>query len=323
MGDSALPGHSVGILNPHVELIEDLITCKDGHANQRTLHDQLLLKVQRGQCWIADRDYGTKKFLFGVKRRNAYFVIREHGKLQPKTIGRRKRLGRIEAGVVYEQEVQSTNDDGREMKMRRITIKLDTPTRDGDTEIHVLSNLPKTVRAKTIALAYRCRWTIETAFQKLTIVLKCELNTLGYPQAALFGFCIAVMSYNALSTTIAALRVAHQKELAKCTGGTTPKTNRKLSIYYLAIEIAQVYAGMMIAVPPEHWKKEFANQTPAQMAKSLLTLARKAGIREFLTNPVYPQNRTKKRPITTTSGHVSTHRILQKRRQKPDVVTHA
>ena len=316
IGDSALPGHTVAVLNPHVELIEDLVACKDGHTNQRMLYGQLLFKVKQGQCWIADRDYCTKPFLFGIKQRKAYFAIREHGKLQPTAIGRRKRLGRIEGGVLYEQDVRLTNDDGCEMRMRRVTVKLDTPTRDGDTEIRILSNLPKTVRAKTIATAYRSRWTIETAFQKLTTVLKCELNTLGYPQAALFGFCIAVVTFNALHTAIAALRVAHKKELAKVTGGETPRTNRQMSFYYLAIEISQVYAGMMIAIPPQHWTKEFGNQTPKQMARSLLALARKVDVHRFLTNPVYDQQRTKKRPITTRAGHVSTHRLLQKRRKQ-------
>ena len=311
IGDSALPGHTVAIINPHVELIEDLIACDDGHVNQRTLYGQLLSKVQPRQCWIADRDYCTKNFLFGIKRRKSYFVIRQHGNFQPKKVDRRKRIGRIEAGVVYEQEVRSASDDGCEMKMRRITIKLDSPTREGDTEIHILTNLPKTVRTKSIALAYRSRWSIETAFQKLTIVLKCEVNTLGYPQAALFGFCIAVMTYNAFITCIAALRIAHEKELEKHTGGETPKTSRKLSFYYFAIEITRMYAGMMIAIPAEHWTQEFAGKTSKQMARLLLGLARKADIHKFLTNPVYPQKRTKKRTITTRAGHVSTNKILQ------------
>jgi len=57
IGDSPLPGHTVAILNPHVELIEDLIACEDGHMNQRKLYGELLFKVEAGQCWIADRDW--------------------------------------------------------------------------------------------------------------------------------------------------------------------------------------------------------------------------------------------------------------------------
>jgi len=52
-------------------------------------------------------------------------------------------------------------------------------------------------------------------------VLRCELNTLGYPDAALFGFCMAVVMYNALSTVIAALRVTHPEVEAAASQETT------------------------------------------------------------------------------------------------------
>ena len=84
---------------------------------------------------------------------------------------------------------------------------LDKPTRDGDGEIHILTNLPKKVaRAKTVADLYRKRWTIETAFQELEATLNGEINTLGYPKAALFAFCVALVSYNLMSVIKAALR---------------------------------------------------------------------------------------------------------------------
>ena len=42
---------------------------------------------------------------------------------------------------VYEQRAETRLED-RTLKMRRITIVLDEPTRDGETELHVLTNLP-------------------------------------------------------------------------------------------------------------------------------------------------------------------------------------
>ena len=33
LGDAPLPGHAVAVLTPHIELIEDVIACEDGHAN--------------------------------------------------------------------------------------------------------------------------------------------------------------------------------------------------------------------------------------------------------------------------------------------------
>jgi len=314
LGDAPLPGHTVAVLNPHVELIEDLIACEDGHASQKPLYLRLLDKVQRGQCWIADRDYSTKPFLFGIKRRKAYFVIRQHGALKGQLVGRRQRVGRTETGVVYEQQLRLTDADGNQITVRRISVKLDKPTRDGDTEIHLLSNLPRKVDALKIAEAYRTRWDIETAFAKLTTVLRCELNTLGYPDAALFGFCIAVVMYNAVSAVIAALRVTHPEVEATASQEATPSKRKKFSFYYLADEISGVLRGMMIAIPDEYWTDTFASLTPKQMAKKLLWLGRKVKCERFLTNPYGPQARRKKRKMTTRGGNVSTHRIIQRRK---------
>ena len=42
---------------------------------------------------------------------------------------------------------------------------LDTPTRDGETELHLLTSLPPEVSAATVAMLYVKRWSIESAFQ--------------------------------------------------------------------------------------------------------------------------------------------------------------
>jgi hypothetical protein len=40
--------------------------------------------------------------------------------------------------------------------LRRVTVVLDQPTRDGDTEIHLLTNLPvRHARAEVVAGLYR------------------------------------------------------------------------------------------------------------------------------------------------------------------------
>ena len=57
---------------------------------------------------------------------------------------------------------------------------------------------------------YRNRWKIETAFQKLEKHLHSEINTLGYPKAALFGFCLALVAFNLYAVVMAALRSAHR-----------------------------------------------------------------------------------------------------------------
>lgn len=308
IGDAARPGHTLAVLNPQRQLIEKVVVCADGHASQKPLFGRLLGEVEPNQCWVADRDFSTRMFLFGVADRKAYFVVRHHQALGVELLGVMSHAGTTKTGEIYEQQVRLPGSNGRELAIRRITIKLLQPTRDKDLEIHLLSNLPAKVTASKIANAYLSRWKIEAAFYQLTKVLRCELNTLGYPEAALFGFCLAVVMYNALSVVMAALRVA-RPEVAAAT-----KKKQKLSFYYLADEVAGVWRGMALVIPAPRWTKTFAHRTPAQMAKLLLWLARQGPIEPFLTNPARVKKR-KKRRIIQYGGHVSTYRILQQRKQ--------
>ncbi len=48
-------------------------------------------------------------------------------------------------------------------------------------------------------------WQIESVFQEMEKTLQGEIQELGYPKAALFSFCVALLSYNVMSTVKAAL----------------------------------------------------------------------------------------------------------------------
>jgi IS4 transposase len=139
----------------------------------------------------------------------------------------RRVVGRVDTGKVFEQPIRVTDASGKEWHFRRIRVLLNQVTRDGDKEIDVLTNLPKeVVSAKKIAESYRGRWTIETAFQELTEHLTSEINTLGYPPAALFGFCVALVAYTVLAVVKAALASVHGIETIE----------KKVSGYYIADE---------------------------------------------------------------------------------------
>ena len=116
----------------------------------------------------------------------------------------------METGRVGEQKVSVEDLDGRAHTFRPIRVELDEPTRDGDRVLYLLTNLPRQVAStKAVARLYRKRWTIETACQHLEGHLHSEINTLGYPQAALFGCCLARVAYKALAVVWAALRAVH------------------------------------------------------------------------------------------------------------------
>src|SRR3954453_1278608 len=169
VGAGALPGHALVVLDPQGMLVTDVFPCEDGHAQERSLLDQVLETIRSGEVWIADRNFCTTGFLFGIARRGGHFVIRQHGAtLFLEGMGERRPCGRSETGAVFEQELRLGDGDGGATTVRGITVELDPPTRDGETEVHVLTNLPAGVAdALAIAGLYRRRWTVEAAFGEL------------------------------------------------------------------------------------------------------------------------------------------------------------
>jgi IS4 transposase len=305
LGAAALPGMTLCVFDPQRQLVRDVVVCEDGHANERGLVDRVLPKVEAGQCWVADRNFCTYAVLFGVAARQAFFVVRHHPQVVGELLGRRQAAGRGEAGDLFEQPLRVISRDGQTLVLRRVTVVLDQPTRFGETEIHLLANLPRQVSAAHVAAVYQNRWSIETAFMHLATVLRSEVNTLGYPDAALFGFCVGLLLYNALAFLQAALRTA-QRRKAK---------DRPLSMYYLADEISGVYRGMMIAIPAPHWREAFAALTPEEFAATLLAMAKQVDLDKFLANPSSVNKPPPKRQSGRRGNHVSTHKILQARKK--------
>jgi IS4 transposase len=302
LGAAALPGMTLCLFDPQWGLVRDVVAWEDGHANERGLVDRVLPKAEAGQCWLADRNFCIHAMLFGLAERQAFFVIRQHPQVVGELQGRRRRAGRTTDAALYEQSLRVQRRD-QVLTLRRITIVLDQPTRFGESEVHLLANLPSRVSAARIAAAYRERWSLETAFMHLATVLRSEVNTLGYPDAALFGFCIGLLLYNALAFLQAALRTAQPRTAGR----------RVLSMYYLADEISGVYRGMMIAVPAERWRQAFAELTPQEFADAILAIAKKVDLAQFLANPPPVKTTPPKRQSGQRGKHVSTCKILQQR----------
>ena len=186
-----LPGQTLVVLEPQQMLATEVVLCEDGHAQERSLLGQVLPLVDKDDLWIADRNFCTVAFLGSMAARGGHFVRRQHSQLKGTLVGSRPFQGSIDTGAVYEQQLRIVNGQGDTVTLRRITIELHEPTRDGDTEVHVLSNVPeRQASAQKLAERYGKRWTIETMCQELTATLTCEVKALAYPQAALFGFCL-------------------------------------------------------------------------------------------------------------------------------------
>lgn len=301
-----LPGKSLAVLDPQLKLITDVIPCEDGHAQERSLLEEVLANVSGRDLWIADRNFCTNGFLCGIVQRSGYFLVRRHQSLTYEEWGPWRQIGSTETGYAFERAVRIPREEGPWLTVRLIRLNLATPTRDKDHELYLLTNLPESkADATVVADLYRDRWQLETAFLHLTKALNCEINTLGYPKAALFGFCMALVAYNVLAVTRAALRATWGEQ-----AGDT-----EVSTHYLADEIAGIYRGMMIALPARTWVR-FQTITAAELAEELLTLARNVNLRQFKKHPRGPKKPRTPRASDPNKPHVSTKRLLDARKRK-------
>lgn len=299
-----LPGTVLVVLDQERLTVTDVIPLEDAHAQERSVLDRVQTLVHPNDVWVADRNFCTLNFLLGILQRGGFFVIRQHGQLQGELFGKRVYRGRTDTGRVYEQRVRFRTDDGKGVEARRVTVVLDKPTQDGDTELHLLTNLSaKKVSAAKVAEVYRKRWTIEGVFFEASQTLSCEIDTLCYPKAALFAFCLGLVACNAVALLKAALRAAHGAE----------RMATELSAYYLALEIQQTHRGMMVALPPARWEC-FGTLTAQGMAGVLREMALHVQPERYRKTPRGPKKPPPKRTKYKNGEHVATFRVIADRK---------
>jgi Transposase DDE domain len=202
-------------------------------------------------------------------------------------------------GQLAEQRVRVVDAQGGRHVCRRLRLKLNHATRDGATLLYILTNLPaRPVSAIQVARLYQRRGTLETAFQHLEAYFHSEINTLGYPKAALFGFCLALVAYNVLAVVLAAWRGVHGQQIV----------DDEVALYYLANEVATTYHGMMIAIPEGEWDV-FYRMSASEMAVTLLDLAKRVNIRALRKSPRGPKKPRPERDGNAKQRHVSTAKL--------------
>jgi hypothetical protein len=246
-------------------------------------------------------------FLNGIAKAQGYFVIREHKKLPFEALpgSEFSAAGKVDTGTVHQQRVQIIDDTGAKLTLRRVKLTLNTATRDGDRELYVLTNLPvKAASAGRIAELYRGRWSIETAFQELTVHLNSEINALGYPRAALFGFCVALVAYIIMAVVQAALRSVHGAQ----------NIDDNFSGYYLADELSGIYRGMMISIPHSRWAI-FSRLTQTKLIELLAALAANVKLSRFQKHKRGPKKAAPKRTSDKHKPHVSTARVIASKKE--------
>lgn len=305
IASGALPGKSLVVFDPALRMPIDVFPCEDGHAQERSLLSEVIETVEAGDIWIADRNFCVRSFICGIAAANAFSIIRLHGNLPYEVIGKERSAGKTDTGKVTEQRIEIIDESGKRWRFRLIRVYLKKNTRDGDSQIAIITDLPReTASGKIVAELYRRRWGIETAFQELEKFWNSEINALGYPPAALFGFCVALVSYIIFAVVKAALSSVH--------GADT--IDSKLSGYYVADEISATYRGMLVAIEEEEWKA-FQKISQPEIIALLKQLASNVKISAFLKKPRGPKKPVTKRKMDPKHPHVSIAKILAERKK--------
>ncbi|MBK6530231.1 MAG: hypothetical protein IPF99_11685 [Deltaproteobacteria bacterium] len=162
-------------------------------------------------------------------------------------------------------------EDGRTLDLRRITIRLDQATRDGDMELHLLTNLPKEMAgAIEIADLYRSAGASRRRFNNSHS--GSTRNSRRWDiKAALFGFCVGLLSYNLLATVVASLRAVHGEK----------KVDEEVSGYLIANDVRMNAPGLDVMVEAEEWTARYGGLSAEEMAIVMLTLARHVDLRRL------------------------------------------
>lgn len=310
---AALPGRSLVVYDPDRCLVIDVLPSEDGHAGERALMAELINTAMPGELWIGDRAFCTYNIISGWYRSGCALLVRQHAANAKLIVeGPPQAQGKTDSGEVFEHLVDciGTGTEDSSIRLRRIELHLSKATEDGETVIALLTNLPQTVTAMQIADLYRRRWTIENMFQKIESVLASEIKTLGYPRAAVFSFCVALLGFNVLSMLQAAVEAEH---------GIEHRSPEELSLYHVANQIKLVHGGMLLALPAEYWAA--LRTLPLHEFCSLLRrIAAKVNPTALRKSQRGPKRRIKKKsvPPSIAGAHVSTARLLKStRRQTP------
>jgi hypothetical protein len=305
--NACLPGKSLVVYEPGSGLVTDVVLCADAYTQERALVTHLLPRIAARDLVLSDRNFCTTRYVFGVHRQDAFMIVRQHKRNLPCTpVGKLKKCGQTDTGKVYEQRVQATDTQtGETLILRRIELRLFEKTRDGERTLALLTNLPEEVPAVYIAQLYLERWTIEKHFQFLTQSLKCELPGLGQPQAALFGFAMAVVAGNALAVMRGSIRSVHGS-----------KAEAEISGYYLADEIAHDYRTLLKYMPAEQWIG-WRTLTVEAMARLLLAVTQYVNLKALTRSKRGPKKPPKIKPVYDRKHkHYSTHRLLNELEQE-------
>ena len=224
MGPCCLPGHTLVVLDPQLMLVIDAFprgwpwTCRSVRCWGKSE-----ATVQPKDLGSTNRDFCTTGFLFGIARREGFFLVRQHAATLTYTLVERGRIGdgwkpagsssRRSATDDAGEVVPATSDRGLGQADTRWRHR--APPADQCAGQARRAELVIGIAGVGRSRPHSPRWRGVNG----------EINALGYPKAALFSFCMALVAYNVLST-VRGVRSVHgdkgREALRLLLGGRDP-----------------------------------------------------------------------------------------------------
>ena len=96
-----LPGKVIARFDVQRQIFDHAYLLTDAHDQELATCDQLVADLVPNDVLVADRHYCIVAFLEKIALASSFFVIRHHGRLKGKLIGKRQRIGEIETAVEY------------------------------------------------------------------------------------------------------------------------------------------------------------------------------------------------------------------------------
>lgn len=297
-----MPGQVLAVLGHASGLVLDVLPWEDAHANEKEVLAQLGVELRAGDVAVFDRQFCGAPVMDRVNAQKAKFIIRHNASVGLHPVTTRRSCGKTSTGRVFESRVRYAQT---KRVLRCVEVELNTPTRNGEKVVRLLTDLPtKKASARQVAQGYLCRRRIETVFWDLTVSLSCEVETLAYPRAALFAFCVSVSVYNGLQAVKGAVSGAHGAEVLD-----------ELSGHTMAEEVGRMWDGLDLALDVKDWD-EIRELSVDAFGRWLQEAARGMDLdyyRKTTRGPKKPKAKTpKEEPI---NKHTSTFRFLQQRKQ--------
>gem|GEM_PF-735600 len=243
------------VYDPDLGMIVDLLPAERGRIHARAFVAAVLESVKPGELWIVDAPLDVGALLSGWPRRGSAFVVRDDdGTVGFGAPGDWQDAGMLDGGRVVEQAVRVYGEPG--LALRRIEWR-----RGGaDAPLRVLTNAPASqLDAVQVAQLASRRWR-EALPLPLDAVLGDAAGGNVPARAALLARGIVALAYNVFG--VMANVVTHALELDARDAERLPA--------HIAAGVAAAYAGMMIALPPDWWRRY--DQMPATALAQIVRL---------------------------------------------------